>query len=272
MTAIDGTPMIAGADPLRHCLEDGNPEGEPVILIHALGATQQMWRPQLADLAAWRVIRYDLPGHGGRAPLPSMDATIDAYVNDVFAMCDDLRLDRFSLVGSSFGGMIAQRAAARAGARVPALVLVSCALRMGTPAVWDGRIAAVNEQGVEALVEPTMSRWFAAATKESSADIIASFAHGFRATSVQGYADAARAMRDLDLSAGAGAITARTIAVGGAEDAAAPPEAVERMAAAIPGARSVIVDDAAHMVNAEQPARFNALVRGHLAGSGHVAP
>jgi pimeloyl-ACP methyl ester carboxylesterase len=90
--------------------------GEPLLLIHPLGAEIVVWEPVLERLAAERdVIAVDMPGFGGSPPLPDgVDPTPQALASAVSRFLDTLGLDRVHVAGNSLGGWVALELA-RAG-------------------------------------------------------------------------------------------------------------------------------------------------------------
>ena len=105
--------------------ETGEPEGEPVILVHALASDSSSWNmigSHLAD-AGLRVIALDLPGHGRSDRLAGY--SLDAMEDELALAIDRLDVDRFDLIGHSLGGHLALRLAARSPGRVRRLIAVS---------------------------------------------------------------------------------------------------------------------------------------------------
>ena len=85
-----------------------------------------------------------------------------------------------------------------------------------------------------------------------------------RDTPDEGYAACCEAIGAFDLRWRLGEITAPTLVVAGAEDPATPVDMVRQIADGVPGARFVVVPDAAHLVNAEAPEAVNTALREHL--------
>jgi len=99
-------------------------DGEPLVLLHSGTQTVRMWDPFLADLAAdHRVIAIDLRGHGGSTN-PDGLWTTRQFALDVFALLDQLNVERFSAVGASAGAMTLLHMATLQPERVEAMVVV----------------------------------------------------------------------------------------------------------------------------------------------------
>jgi pimeloyl-ACP methyl ester carboxylesterase len=101
-------------------------EGEPALLfIHSLGGRIGFWKPVLREVRRLhRAVAFDLRGHGGSETTPEAGWALEQFVNDALAVADASSLDRFVLVGHSFGALVALALAARAPRRVRMLVLV----------------------------------------------------------------------------------------------------------------------------------------------------
>jgi 3-oxoadipate enol-lactonase len=82
------------------------------------------------------------------------------------------------------------------------------------------------------------------------------------ATDPQGYAACCAALREADLRAEVGSITAPTLIIAGALDEATPPAQAEELRAAIPGSELVVLDEVAHLSNIERPDAFSSLLLG----------
>ena len=225
-----------------------------VVLCGSLGSTSAMWDPQLPALDGRRIVTVEHPGHGGAA------VTEVHNVGDLAArVLDAVEDDTFSFVGLSLGGAIGMRLALDAPDRVERLVLACTAARFGEPDAWHERAATVREQGLEAIVDAVLDRWF---TPEF-ADV-ARYRDMFLSVDPEGYARCCEALARWDVRDELAAITAPTLVVAADGDPSTPPSVVEAVAAAVPGARFAVLANGAHLVNVEQPAQFNRLLEEHL--------
>lgn len=239
-------------------------EGSALVFSNSLGTDFRVWDallPYLPD--GWRVVRYDKLGHG-LSDLPEGRWTIEDHAADLAGLLDALGVTRAVVCGLSVGGMIAQSLAASRPDLVRGLVLCCTGARIGTPEVWDGRIAAIREGGLEAILDATMERWFTAAFRADPARL-APWRNMVRATPLEGYVRTAEAIRDADLRRATAALRLPCLAVAGAHDGSTPPDLVRETAALIPGSRFELIEDAAHIPCVERPERLGALIGGVLA-------
>src|SRR5690606_26928725 len=242
------------------------PERAPaLVLSHSLLLSLDAWDGIVADLAPdYRVIRYDLRGHG------RTEATEGAYsmsqlADDVVALLDALGIERAHYVGLSIGGGIGQVLAARNPDRVGKLVLAATGPK--TPpegaAQWQARIADVRNGGIETQVQPFLDRWF---TESADPAVVERTAALMRATSVAGFIGCCEALTHHDALEHLGAIKAPTLVLTGAQDMGSPPALGDLLASKIPGAVHKTIADAAHQIALQHPGPFAAAVREHLAG------
>lgn len=116
---------VSGADGLSLQLHVWSEEGVPFLMLHGFGNEGHVW-DDLAPLVApyYRTLALDLRGHGDSDRDPELRYHHDAVADDVAAVCEDLGLSRFVLVGHSFGGRAAMRFAGRHPDRLAGLVIV----------------------------------------------------------------------------------------------------------------------------------------------------
>ncbi|NKJ42357.1 3-oxoadipate enol-lactonase [Novosphingobium sp. SG720] len=241
---------------------DGDPAAPPLILSNSLGTDRAMWTPQLAPLAQhFHVIRYDTRGHGASDAWPG-GYGLDRLGRDVLELADALGLARFAFCGLSLGGMTGQWLGVHAPERLTRLVIANSAPYMGPPSAWDARIATVRSQGMAAIADAVVERWFTPAFR-ADPDNTAAILATLHVTDPQGYAGCCAAIRDMDLRPLLSLIETPTLVIGGAQDPATPPEQTRALIEGIAGATGVILD-AAHLSNLEQPAAFTAALLDHL--------
>jgi pimeloyl-ACP methyl ester carboxylesterase len=120
------TDLRAVAHTTLHVRDDGPRDAPAVIMLHGMGASLHTWEPWARALADdYRVIRFDLPGHGLTPPDPTGDYR-DARSHALLAaLMDSLGVERATLIGNSMGGRIAWSFAAAYPHRVHTLVLIS---------------------------------------------------------------------------------------------------------------------------------------------------
>ncbi len=236
----------------------GNPLA--VLLIHGFPLDGRMWRGQVAALSEIaHVIVPDLRGHG-RSEVPPGPYTMEHHADDMAALLDYLGVQRAIIAGLSMGGYVAFAFWRRHRARVRGLALLDTRAEPDSEAARANRDASmrkVREAGVAAFVEDMLPRVLA---PDSLADpTIADEARRIMAAqSVEGIVGALGGLRDRgDNRSLLPGIDVPVLALGGAEDVLTPPADMEAMAAAIPGARMVVIPRAGHLSPLEQAAAVN---------------
>ncbi|HEX8165967.1 MAG TPA: 3-oxoadipate enol-lactonase [Beijerinckiaceae bacterium] len=238
------------------------PEGAPVVAFsNSLGTTHAMWDltvPALCD--RYRCLRYDTRGHGGSA-IADRPASIDDLADDLAGLLDALGIERAHVVGLSLGGMTAQAFAVRHPGRLEKLVLMATSAHMPPPDAWQQRADTVRRDGMAAIVDAVVARWFTPAFAEVDPRRLAAVRDEFLRIDPRGYAVCCEAIRDMDLRERIGAIRAPTLIVAGADDPATPVAMLEDIRGRILDAELLIVPRAAHLVVVERAGIVNA----HLA-------
>lgn len=238
---------------------EGRANAPLLVLSNSLGTDRSLWDRQVDQLMArYRVLRYDTRGHG-ESDAPSGDYTIDRLGQDVLSLLDAVGVTRAHVCGISIGGMTALWLGAHAPERVHRLVLANTAARIGSVELWTERIGVATTEGLDALADAAMARWFTSAFHEAEPDTIARFRSTMSRTPVAGYVGCAAALRDADLRSLTANIRAKCLVVTGLHDVSTPPTVGEWLAETIPAAELRALD-AAHLSNVERPAQFTAAV------------
>jgi 3-oxoadipate enol-lactonase len=241
--------------------ELSGPVDAPVLVLSgSLGTDMTMWDPQVGPLSArFRLLRYDQRGHG-RSPVPPGPYSIAELGEDLLALLDRLEIERASLCGLSIGGMTAMWVAARAPERVRRLALLCTSAQLGPESMWHERAETVRTQGLEAIAQAGLERWFTEGFRREQPETVARLRASLCATPPEGYAGCCEAIAEMDLRGDLPSIAAPTLVIAGAEDPATPPAHGRLIAEAIPGAKFELVSPAAHLANLERAERVTELI------------
>jgi 3-oxoadipate enol-lactonase len=235
----------------------GPPGAPPLVFSNSLGATLSMWDPQMPEFRKkFRVLRYDTRGHG-QSSVTAGPYAIEQLGRDVLALLDNLQIDRVYFCGLSMGGQTGMWLALNAAARLHKLILCNTAAKIGTPEIWNPRIEAVRKSGMRGISTAVMERWFSAAYRTQSPDVVASTKLMVEGANPDGYVANCAAIRDFDARDTIAAIRVPTLVIAGTHDAATTPADGHYLADHIAGARYVELN-AAHLSNIESRDRFNA--------------
>jgi 3-oxoadipate enol-lactonase len=243
---------------------DGPESGRVVMMSNSLMSDHTMWDvtvPALSD--RYRVLRYDTRGHGQSGTTPG-PYTIELLADDAVALMDALGIRRLHFVGLSMGGMIAQQVGARYAERVYSLSLCDTASEMPPRSMWAERFAIAQSQGVAGLVDSTIQRWFTAPFIARDPQSVEEVRRMILSTGTEGFIACGSAVRDMAQTTMLLQVKTPTLILVGRLDPACSVEKAEVIHRMIDGSQLVILEDAAHLSNIEQPQAFNAALRGFI--------
>ena len=242
----------------------GPPEAPTIVFSNSLGTDSRIWRDVIVQLVGTAgIVTYDKRGHGlsgmGEAPYAMHD-----HAGDLIALIEHLGGGPVVVCGLSVGGMIAQSVAAARPDLVEGLVLCDTGMVIADAGTWNGRIAAIEAGGMEAIADATMERWFTAEYRRDEPAMMALWRAMLTRQPPSGYTGTSAAIRDADLREGTATITLPTLCLVGDDDRATPPSLVLELAKAIPGARYEVVKGAGHLPCIEQAETVTAMIRAFL--------
>ncbi len=243
---------------------DGPENGRVVMMSNSLMSDHRMWDvtvPALAD--RYRVLRYDTRGHGRSGTTPG-PYTIEMLADDAAGLMDALGIRQVHFVGLSMGGMIAQQIGARFPDRVHSLSLCDTASEMPPRSMWEERLASARSRGVASLVDATIQRWFTAPFITRDPQSVEMVRRMILDTGTEGFIACASAVRDMAQTTMLLQVKAPTLVLVGRQDPACSVEKAEVIHRMIDGSQLVIIEEAAHLSNIEQPQAFNAALRGFI--------
>ncbi|HVR67892.1 MAG TPA: 3-oxoadipate enol-lactonase [Verrucomicrobiae bacterium] len=237
------------------------PENAPVVVLsHSLSTTMEMWRGQVPMLAAkYRVLRYDMRGHGESAA-PQGSYNFDMLAKDVVGLLDHLKIERAAFVGISIGGMIGQGLGINHGSRLSGLVLANTTSEPPPKEMWDERIAQVEKGGMESQVQSTLGRWFTEPYRRGNPAVMEWIAGMIRNTPTAGLIGCGRAIQSLGYANHLRKITAPTLVIAGDQDLGTTPAMGKVIAGRIPQAQFRVIKGASHISAVEKEAEFNDLL------------
>ncbi|WP_460540160.1 alpha/beta fold hydrolase [Glycomyces halotolerans] len=232
--------------------------GGAVVLIGSLGATLDMWEPQVGPLSQrFRVVRFDTRGHGGSSTIGAGEWSVDDFADDVAELLDFVGAERAHLVGISLGGAIAMNTALRHPDRVRRMVLMSTAPKLGTAESWHERAAKVRAEGCGAIADGAMERWFTADFRDHWPDVVADFRERFAGCDPEGYAVCCEALARFDLRGRLGGIDAETLALYGTLDEVTTGDDAQAIVSELDRGEVVAVEGAKHLISTEQAGFVN---------------
>jgi pimeloyl-ACP methyl ester carboxylesterase len=241
-----------------------------VVLLHAFPLDGRMWAPQVEALAGtYQLIVPDLRGFGAAGEQAVEEAGMDLLADDVARLLDDRGLDRVVLGGLSMGGYVALAFVRRHADRLGGLLLLGAKAGADSEQARGDRLAMAERvlaEGADFLPEAMLPRLLGKTTLGERPELVERVTVLIREQDPRAVAGAQRGMAARpDASDVLETIAVPTLVVTGEEDAVIGPEVGRELAAAIPGARFLLVERAGHLCNLEQPDVVNEALLDFLA-------
>ena len=237
----------------------GKEEADVLMFSHSLGTNLLMWDPQVKALRdKYKLICFDTRGHG-KSDVPDGPYTLEQLAQDAVGLMDTLGIEKVHWIGLSMGGMIGQAVALNYPERLKSLILCDTAAKVNEEdqPIWQQRIDTALKHGMEALLEPTLERWFTKPFREKNPPEVELIKKLFLSTPVKGFVGCAEAIRKLNYLDRLSEIKLPTLIIVGQEDMGTPVEVAKEMHKRIPNSELIIIPSAAHLSNLEQPEKFN---------------
>ncbi|MFD7924138.1 4-carboxymuconolactone decarboxylase [Streptomyces sp. NPDC059740] len=248
-----------------------SPDTDVLVLGASLGTTWHMWDRQVPELARqWRVVRFDLPGHGGSPAYPA--ASVAELADRLLATLDELGIDRFGYAGCSLGAAVGLQLALTRPRRVTSLALVSASPRNGTADAWRQRGVVVRTNGLDPIARTAPERWFTPVFAGAQPAIVEWAVEMVRTTDPGCYIAACEALAAFDVRSELGQVQVPTLVVAGADDHLTPTTDARALVAGIPDAGLALVPAASHLAPVEQPAAVTDLLTRHFTTAWHDRP
>jgi 3-oxoadipate enol-lactonase len=237
---------------------DGAADAPWLTFSNSLATDLSMWDEQATYFGRrYRVLRYDQRGHG-QSEAPKGRYSFDTLIADAVGLMKALDIERTHFCGLSMGGATAMGLAQRHPERLDRVIVCDtpCASTPASAQQWEERIAIANAQGMNALADPTLARWFPAETVATSPPHLAKVRQMILATPVNGFIGGAAALADHDFRSAVRSVRRPILFLAGEKDGTTP-AAMRQMQSELPGSRYIEMPGAGHISNLDQPDIFN---------------
>jgi len=236
---------------------DGPGDHPVMVFSNSLGTDHRLWDRQMPAVQdRFRVVRYEACGHGV-SDLPRGRVTIERLAQDLLALLDHVGVDRAVVCGCSLGGVLALWLAVNRPERLTGAVLANTGAKVGTDESWNARIAAVRAGGTAGVRDQVVGRFLTPEFRARDPETTSLISGMLEATNPDGYIAACEALRESDLRADAARVRVPVLIIGSERDQSTPPALSRELHASIEGSELVMIADAAHLSNVEQPELFN---------------
>jgi 3-oxoadipate enol-lactonase len=255
------------------CIDLGYVEqgsGEALILLHALGANADSWRPQMDALAKnYRIIALDLRGHGQSGFRVEEPLTMRVLADDVVALMAKLGIEQAHCVGISMGGMIALEIFVRHGLKVKSLTLADTTAFFPPPQAREELLRHLDSMEMHDWGHLMAGRVL---HRKAPPDQRQQVAHLLAANRRVPYRQGLIASFESDYRWVLPQIDLPTLILVGEEDQATPYGYARYLHNNIKGSALQVISRAAHFSNLENPGEFNWQVGAHLKRCQRVEP
>ncbi|MCG7200625.1 alpha/beta fold hydrolase [Marinobacter pelagius] len=246
----------------------GDSEKPLLVLAHPLGMTQGVWDDMLpALLGKFRVLTWDLPGHGASSAWPedAGEITPDDLAQEALTLAQVAGASAFHFAGTSIGGVIGQQLVSGYSDRLISATLTNTGAIIGTVEAWNLRAANVRAKGLAAMAGEIVPRWFGpAACKEQPALL-----DGWKVIMGRGddnsYALLCEMLGKADFREKLRGRDVPVLLIGGADDLATPPESLKALAQFSGAPDPVILDGIGHVPSVECPGSLSEILINRLA-------
>ncbi len=235
--------------------------GTPVVLLHGFPFNRTMWSEQFeALMPRHRVLAPDLRGHG-ETSVTAEPATMEEMAKDVSALMEKLNISRAAVCGLSMGGYVALALYRMFPLRARALVLADSRPGADTEEARANREAQAEKalkEGMAGIADAMMPKLLSPKTVARNPAVVARVREMILKMKPEGAAAALRGMAQRrDQTTFLSRIISPALILVGREDMITPLPEAELMHREIGGSRLVVIEDAGHISNLEQPESFN---------------
>ncbi|RTQ98892.1 alpha/beta fold hydrolase [Halomonas nitroreducens] len=240
-----------------------------VVLAHPLGMSQAVWDDLLPTLLPrYRVLTWDLPGHGASQAWPADGGDIPpaALAAEALALADHAGAAHFHFVGTSIGGVVGQQLVAEHAGRLLSATLTNTGVVIGNTELWTTRAGRVREEGLAAMADEIVPRWFAPACFEDEPALKTGWCTQMGRGDDDSYARLCEMLGRTDFTGKLAGKDVKVQLLGGSEDLATPPASLEALAAELDGAPLEILEGVGHVPSVERPDAVAERLKGILAG------
>ena len=230
-------------------------QGEPLIMVHGLGGTSNVYQPQLATLAGrYRVVRLDLPGSGRSLQRSDSErVSIQSFVDSLAHIAKALGIARAHFAGHSLGTIVCFHLAVLHPKLVKSLALLGPLLAPPDSArqgIRD-RAAKVRAEGMASVADAILNAATSSDTRSNRPVVAAMVREILMRQDAEGYAQTCAALAEAQ-AADVSQIQCPTLLITGDEDAIAPPSNVRIIGDRIKSSRVVVLNRCGHWTSLER--------------------
>jgi 3-oxoadipate enol-lactonase len=224
-----------------------NNSDQTFLFINSLGTDFRIWEEVAGDLKDFgNILLYDKRGHGLSDLAKGNDGLKD-YAEDAGCLLETLSIQNCIVIGISVGGMIAPMLAYYYPRLIKKLIVCGAANKIGTTETWNERISQVRSNGLRAITDGLMKRWFSSSFHGKYPERIAGYKNMVERCDVEGYIQTSEAIRDEDITGISKSLRVPTLCIVGSEDQSVSPADVKALSQSIKDSKLEIINGSHHM-------------------------
>lgn len=242
----------------------GDSNKPAIVLGHPLGMNSRVWDNLVPDLLKqFRVIRWDLPGHGLSAALDpnSSPLTGNSLVDPLIEKCDELNIKQFHYVGTSIGGMIGQQLLTQYPERLLSATLTNTGAKIGSKEAWLTRQQDVMALGLESMAATLVLRWFSENSIQANPALASYWQEQLANVDDYSYGALCAWLGNMDLTDTLGPSSLPIQLICGEKDVATTPELMEKLASLLQIDKLETINQIGHVPSVESPDQLTRLLK-----------
>ncbi len=242
-------------------------EGPPLVFVHGLGGTSNVWYAQRAVLSrSCRVVTFDLSG-SGRSDHSRRTYSIETWADEIAGLMEHLNIEQAIVIGHSMGTVIVQKFATRYPQKTKAIVLAGALIELAPQGkeAFTRRAETAEREGMIGVADMVLQGALTPGTRERNLVLTGMVREMLLANDPPCYAGQCRALIAASAKADHAQIKCPTLLVVGDHDTVTPLANHRQIAAAVANSRIRIVPNTAHLTMMEMPEMFNVILLEFLA-------
>ena len=263
-TNITESNLIVNANSIQISYNDKGTGNDPLIFIHGFPFDKTSWDKQLYFFGErQRTISYDIRGFGKSEP-GLVQPNIILFAEDLIEFMNALEIEKATVCGLSMGGYILMHAVKNHPERFKALIFADTQCIADSPEAKEGRmktIAKINNDGIDDFASGFLSKAFYKETLENNKTLVEQVKEVVMSTTRQSITSTLKALAERDeMCSTLMNISVPVLILCGDNDDITPMKQLELMNNEIPNSKLVVIKNAGHLSNLEQPEQFNRVV------------
>lgn len=225
----------------------------PLFMAHPLGMSRTVW-DEVCDQfhGYYRCIRWDLPGHGSSG-VAADNMSAEVLAQDVLDLADTLKIESFSFIGTSIGGVIGQSLCQMAPERLQQIWLTNTGAVIGTKEGWAERAANVRRLGLAEMAEAIVPRWFSPSFVQQNPEVLQGWQVQLSRSDDESYAKLCEALSQVDNQGQLANYADSVVLIAGADDVSTPITTLKALKAEFNNAALSVFEGVGHVPSIEAP-------------------